>query len=336
MFWIAIAGIAVTLLALLVSVIYTIVVPLCFRLWDFLTHITDQILKKIYEWVFKIFNNLKSVLKKMGIAWSDEDEELPQNRFMEFWNKIFGKEGKFSKFAVEKSEKIIGNVYSLKDFISYILKLINSVEGIPLSKSKGSTGEQAEKQDGSELNVVNAGLEVPAEPPAEEDPVITRLDNLAAQITEMNSSLQAKDKKAPAEDDMAEIKEMFQRIEGALGLGDITAALKELKAELQAVVQPVGEGEGGATTGEKLDIIEAKLTGNEAKLAEQTNDLGIEVRDSKRSLQFDINEVKAKLDRLIKEIEKKAMTFDQIYDMLCIRIVREHRNSTGRILREKG
>ncbi len=62
-------------------------------------------------------------------------------------------------------------------------------------------------------------------------------------------------------------------------------------------------------------------------------DLGIEIRDSKRSVKSDIAEIKSLLNKLINFIEKRAMTFDQIYDNLCIRIVREHRNSTGRTLR---
>ncbi len=214
--------------------------------------------------------------------------------------------------------------------IDSILKLINSVKGIPLSKDEGSSGEQAGRYDGSEFDVVNASWEVPAETPAEEDPVMTKLNAISNQITEMNSSLQAKGEKAPADDDMTEIKEALKRIEGTLGLGDIAAALKEIRAGLQAIVQP--EGEEGAT-GEKLNAIEARPADNEAKLEEKIDDLGVDVRDSKRSILGDIDSVKSALEALIKEIEKKAMTFDQIYKKLCVTIVREHRNATGRILR---
>ncbi|MBN1573410.1 MAG: hypothetical protein JW984_09475 [Deltaproteobacteria bacterium] len=237
-----------------------------------------------------------------------------------------------SKTMMRNEDLKMDYVFLLIELISELYKLMSDVEGIPLSKSEGSSGEQAGKSDGSGLDVVNAGLEVPAETSAEGDPVMTKLNAISNQITEMNSSLQAKGERTPAEDDLTEIKEALMRIEGALGLGDITAALEELRAELQNIVGPKEEGEEVATTGEKLNAIEAKPADNEVKLEERIKDLGVEVRDSKRSIISEIDSVKSALEALIKEIEKKAMTFDQIYKKLCVTIVREHRNATGRII----
>ncbi|MBN1574445.1 MAG: hypothetical protein JW984_14705 [Deltaproteobacteria bacterium] len=72
--------------------------------------------------------------------------------------------------------------------------------------------------------------------------------------------------------------------------------------------------------------------GKEQQAAVTNEDLGIEIRDSKRSVKSDIAEIKSLLNKLIDVIEKKAMTFDDIYNKLCLRMIREHRNSTGRMI----
>jgi hypothetical protein len=59
-------------------------------------------------------------------------------------------------------------------------------------------------------------------------------------------------------------------------------------------------------------------------------ELGIEVRDSKRSLKNEIDDLKSKIDFLIKLIGKKAMTFDDIYNMLARRMAHDHEMKTGR------
>ena len=59
-------------------------------------------------------------------------------------------------------------------------------------------------------------------------------------------------------------------------------------------------------------------------------DLGIEVRDSKRSLKGEMTDIKTQLDFLIKLIEKKAMTFEDIYQMLARRMARDYEMQTGR------
>ena len=46
------------------------------KIFEYLFNITDQILKKIYEWVFKIFNNLRSLMEKMGIPWSTKKKNF--------------------------------------------------------------------------------------------------------------------------------------------------------------------------------------------------------------------------------------------------------------------
>jgi superfamily I DNA and RNA helicase len=60
------------------------------------------------------------------------------------------------------------------------------------------------------------------------------------------------------------------------------------------------------------------------------DDLGIEIRDSKRSIISEIDSVRSAIEALIKEIEKKAMTFDQIYKKLCVTMIRDHKRMTGR------
>jgi hypothetical protein len=55
------------------------------------------------------------------------------------------------------------------------------------------------------------------------------------------------------------------------------------------------------------------------------DDLGIEIRDSKRSIMSELTEMKNLLKKLIEVIEKRAMTFDQIYNKFGARLLREHR-----------
>jgi len=62
-------------------------------------------------------------------------------------------------------------------------------------------------------------------------------------------------------------------------------------------------------------------------------ELGVEVRDSKRSLKGEIGDIKAQLAVLLKLIEKKAMTFEDIYQMLARRMARDYEMQTGRRVR---
>lgn len=81
----------------------------------------------------------------------------------------------------------------------------------------------------------------------------------------------------------------------------------------------------------------AKMQGGEkAEITEKTEDavtnedLGIEVRDSKRSIMGLLNEIKNLIASLIKVIEKRALTFDEIYTKFGKRLEREVRDSRGR------
>lgn len=73
-------------------------------------------------------------------------------------------------------------------------------------------------------------------------------------------------------------------------------------------------------------------TEQEAGQTVSHEDIGIEVRDTKRAVQGDIAEVKSLLTKLIDVIEKRAMTFDDIYKKFGYRLARDHRTKTGRIV----
>jgi hypothetical protein len=83
-------------------------------------------------------------------------------------------------------------------------------------------------------------------------------------------------------------------------------------------------------------MTQLQVDGETGDVAEKTgetvtnDDLGVEIRDSKRSILSEIDSVKSSLDALVKEIEKKAMTFKDIYKKLCVTIVRDHKRMTGR------
>lgn len=233
----------------------------------------------------------------------------------------------FAKESSRGADLKMGFIFTILDEILKLYEKLTGIDNTSRSKSKGSSGGQGENQDGGKYDVTYASLEAPAEAPAGEDPVITRLDNLASQLSDMNESLQTKDENPPAGDDLTEIKDALYRIENNLGLSEITTALENLRADIQNIIQPEREVEEGATTGDKLDAIEAKLADNEARLEEKTNDIGIEVRDSKRSVLGEIAAVRARLEDLIEDIRKKAMTFDQIYNKFGERLQREVRDN---------
>lgn len=100
-------------------------------------------------------------------------------------------------------------------------------------------------------------------------------------------------------------------------------SIDESLDRLQKKVDSIIGGEG--TTPETEEKMSVKTSDTVEKVADAVTyeDLGIEVRDSKRAMQSDINEVKAKLDKLTKVIEKRAMTFDEIYKKTGERLERE-------------
>ncbi len=81
---------------------------------------------------------------------------------------------------------------------------------------------------------------------------------------------------------------------------------------------------------EKLNEEEEIVPAENAVEGVTNEELGIEVRDSKRSLKGEISDLKSKIDFLIKLIGKKAMTFDDIYNMLARRMAHDHEMKTGR------
>ncbi|MBN1574352.1 MAG: hypothetical protein JW984_14225 [Deltaproteobacteria bacterium] len=101
---------------------------------------------------------------------------------------------------------------------------------------------------------------------------------------------------------------------------------------LQKRIDEMTGGEGASSETEEKMSSKTSDSPEKAGQGVSHDDLGIEIRDSKRSIISEIDSVKSALEALIKEIEKKAMTFDQIYKKLCVTIVREHRNATGRII----
>jgi tetratricopeptide (TPR) repeat protein len=81
---------------------------------------------------------------------------------------------------------------------------------------------------------------------------------------------------------------------------------------------------------EKLNEEEEIVPAENAVEGVTNEELGVEVRDSKRSLKGEISDLKSKIDFLIKLIGKKAMTFDDIYNMLARRMAHDHEMKTGR------
>lgn len=256
-----------------------------------------------------------------------------------YWDIILKIREAIYKFFSEKITEIFNSfIDKIKEKIDKVKKPVSKIgefgrEGFNVLVNKGKEGFTKVKDKGKEIFGFGGDKEKTLTgTPTEEQSVITKLDDISAKVDTLTTNLEIKGEDTTLTDSINKMDETLLRIESTLGLNDIALALEEIRLGLQSVFQTGGEENAGVTPGEKFDIIEAKLTDNEIKLAEKTNDLGVEVRDSKRSVQSDIADVKAKLDVLIKVIEEKAMTFDEIYKKFGYRLARDHRNKTGRIV----
>ena len=182
------------------------------------------------------------------------------------------------------------------------------------------------------------------------DNINTTLEKMNKLIEELKTKQPEEEGKTPADTSMIEGEFMPASLPA-----DEVNMMEEIRNGFNNIMSAFASQAGGGPEAGEGKILTVSLTDesannistmivqkqNEEKALEPAevdkkgvtnDDLGIEIRDSKRSLKFDINEVKAKLDRLIKLIEEKAMTFDDIYNKLCLRMIREHRNATGRII----